>query len=78
MTPPQVFAEYDDVRTAGLFVRLNESPPQDRTQPEESRHFETRLDAQQLLRLAEAAEGFTARRTRRWTRRRRSRDRASR
>jgi hypothetical protein len=61
MTPPQVFAEYDDVRTAGPFVRRNKSPAQDRMQPEKSRHFATRLDTQQQLRLAGAAEGFTAR-----------------
>jgi hypothetical protein len=61
MTPPQMFGEHDDVRTAGLFVRLNQSPSRDRTQPEESRDVEARLDAQQLLRLAGAAENFTAR-----------------
>ena len=31
VTTPQVFGEHDDVRTAGLFVRLNKTPPQDRT-----------------------------------------------
>lgn len=61
MAAPQVFAEYDDPRTAGQFVRRDKSPPQDRTQPEESWHFATGLNTQQQLRLAGAAECFAAR-----------------
>jgi hypothetical protein len=47
-----MFAEYDDVLGAGQFVRCEKSPPQDRMQPEKSRHFATRLDTQQQLCLA--------------------------
>jgi hypothetical protein len=61
MTSPEVFGEHDDVRTAGLFVRRNKAAPHDWTQPEKSRHFETRLNTQQLLRFAGAAKDFTAR-----------------
>jgi hypothetical protein len=60
MTPPQVFANYDDLRAAGQFVRRNKSPAQDRMQPEESWHFATGLDTHQQFRLADAAKGFTA------------------
>src|SRR5215471_2384167 len=61
MTPPEVFAEYDDVRTARQFVRLDESPPEDWTETDERWHFEACLDPEQLLSFTGPAEDLTAR-----------------
>src|SRR5215471_8875246 len=61
MTPPDMFAEYHDVRTTGQFIRLDEPSPQDRMQAEKPWQFEACLDPLQLLRFTDAAEDFPAR-----------------
>jgi hypothetical protein len=60
VTPPQVLTEHDDAGAAGQFVCPDESTPQHWTQPEETRHLTRYLGANQLLRLAAAAEDLAA------------------